>query len=38
MQCPTLIKPGEELPEGVQIALLRQFEESKWILIYVAGI
>jgi len=38
MHCPTLIKPGEEPPEDARIALLCRFEESKWVLHYVARI
>jgi len=36
--CPVLMKPGEEMAEGTQHALLDRFEGSRWNMNYVAWI
>ena len=36
LHCPSLIEAGEDLPEGVRMALLRRFEGCSWQKTYVA--
>ena len=38
LHCPSIIQPGKEPPEGVQIAHFRWFEGSSWERIYVAEV